>query len=310
MEALQHKALNWEALLTLAAEERAWTVFDEAEERGIASDPLLLHASFYAERLDLDSSALGDAYLASRPFYEEMDSEVVILDWASAHWPEGIGIGSYCPRFLFVKGNLALLGEPMASVLGTRTPSAEGRERAVKSVRSLARSGFVTLGGLSSGIEAAAHRAALNSGEPTVALIATPHNTFYPLSHMDLQLDIAKRGAVVSQFGPAAKNEKVHLLLRNRLMSAMARVLVIVEDRDGGTAVSQATWAHQSGKPIILYHQSSEDESLKWPQRFAKSERVRVVKRPQDLGRVALRLAGLQSKKPKDESPLSQLSLF
>lgn len=310
MEVLQHKALNWETLITVAAEERAWSIFDEAEANGIASDPLLLHASFYAERLDLDSSALGDAYLAIRPFYEEMEEDVIILDHTSDYWPKSVGVIAYCPRFLFVKGNLDLLAVPMASVIGTRTPSSEGRDRAAKSVRSLARAGFVTLGGLSSGIEAAAHRAALGGGYPTVAVIATAHSSFYPLSHMDLQEEIARVGAVVSRFGPAAKSEKIHLLLRNRLMGRMAHVLVVIEDRDGGTAVRQATWAHQNGKPIIFYRQSLEDTTLKWPQRFAKNLRVGTIKREQDLGRVALSLAGLRTEKSKDESQRDQLDLF
>lgn len=310
MDDLKHTALNWETLLTLVDEQRAWAIFDEAEAAGIARDPLLLHASFYAGRLALDSSSLGDAYLAIRPLYEEMDREIVILGHTSAHWPKGMEGGPYCPRFLFARGNLDLLSSPLASVIGTRTPSSEGRERTSKSVRSLARAGFVTLGGLGSGIEAAAHRAALDGGYPTVAVIATAHGSYYPPSNMDLQEEIAKAGAVVSRFGPAAKSEKIHLLLRNRLMGSMARVVVVIEDRDGGTAVRQATWAHQNGKPVILYHASAEDPQLRWPERFATSERARTIKREQDLGRVALRLSGLQANKPRDRSQLDQLDLF
>ncbi len=307
MDDVQHKALNWETLLAVAAEERAWPLFDEAEGAGIASDPLLLHATFYAERLALDSSTLGDAYLSLRPYYEDMDETIVILDRESEQWPRLIGEGSYRPRFLYAQGNTKLLAQPMALVIGTRTPTTEGRDRAAKSARALAKAGFVVLAGLSGGIEAAAHRSALGDGAPTIAVIATGHNAFYPLSHMELQQEIADRGLVVSRFSPASKNEKVHLLLRNRMMSAMSAVVVVVEDRDGGTAVRQASWAQQIGKPIILFRQSLEDPVLSWPGRF---EKVSAVKRPQDLGRVAKRLAGLKSEVKKDESTLAQLDLF
>ncbi len=307
MNDIQHKALNWETLLAVTDEERAWPLFDEAQALGLTSDPLLLHSAFYAERLGLDSSVLGDAYLALRPFYEGMDETIVTLDAESEHWPRLITTGSYRLRYLYAQGDTTLLSSPMASVIGTRTPTLEGRQCAAKSARSLIKAGFVVLGGLSGGIEAAAHRSALNEGAPTVAVIATTHNAFYPLSHMELQQEIAERGLVVSRFGPAAKNEKVHLLLRNRLMSAISSVVVVVEDRDGGTAVRQATWARKIGKPIILFRHSLEDPALNWPDQF---ETGSVVKRAQDLGRVAKRLAGLRSEGKKDESTLAQLDLF
>ncbi len=307
MNDIRHKALNWETLLAVCDEERAWPLFDEADELGLTGDPLLLHSAFYAERLGLDSSTLGDAYLAIRPFYEEMDESIVILDEQSEHWPRLITGNSYRCRYLYAQGNTALLRAPMASVIGTRTPSAEGRECAARSARSLAKAGFVVLGGVSEGIEAAAHRSALHEGAPTIAVIATTHNAFYPLSHMELQQEIARRALVVSRFGPAAKNEKVHLLLRNRLMSAISSVVVVVEDRDGGTAVRQATWARKIGKPIILFRHSLDDPALRWPGEFGK---VSVVKRPQDLARVAKRLAGVKDEVRKDESTLAQLNLF
>lgn len=307
MNDIQHQALNWETLLAVADEDLAWPLFDEAHALGLTSDPLLLHSAFYAERLGLDSSLLGDAYLALRPFYEEMDENIVILDAESEHWPRLITTRSYRSRYLYAQGDTALLSSPMASLIGTRTPTVEGRACAAKSARSLIKAGFVVLGGLSGGIEAAAHRAALNEGAPTIAVIATTHNACYPLSHMELQQEIARRGLVVSRFGPAAKNEKVHLLLRNRLMSAISSVVVVVEDRDGGTAVRQATWAGEIGKPIILFRHSLDDPALSWPKQFEKGT---VVKRAQDLGRVARRLSGLKSEVKKDESRLAQLNLF
>ncbi len=307
MDEIRHRALNWETLLRVAQEAEAWEIFDAAEAAGIASDPLLLHSTFYAERLDIDSSELGDAYLAIRPFYEEMDERIVILDTESDHWPRSLSDGPSRLRFLYAQGTISMLSSAMAAVIGTRTPSSEGRDRATRSAASLGRSGFAIAAGLSSGVEAAAHRAALDSGYPTIAVIATTHNAFYPLSHMGLQQEIARQALVISRFGPATKNEKVHLLLRNRMMSAISSVVVVVEDRNGGTAVRQATWARGIGKPIILFRQCVDDPALSWPTRFHK---MSVIKRPQDVGRVARRLSGMKGEAKKDESTRAQLDLF
>ena len=82
---------------------------------------------------------------------------------------------------------------------------------------------------------------------------------------------------------------------------------MVVEDRDGGTAVRQATWAGEIGKPIILFRHSLDDPALSWPKQFEKGT---VVKRAQDLGRVARRLSGLKSEVKKGEGRLAQLDLF
>ncbi len=311
MDEARHAALNWETLLALGPDDRVWDLYDEAQRRGIDKDPLLLHASFYAERLGCDSSALGDAYLMLRPHYEQMDEQIQIIGQDSALWPERLLPGPYCPRFLYLEGNASLLDRPMALVIGTRTPTQEGRRQATKSVDSLARAGFAIAAGLNDGIEATALKHALENGLAPIAFIATAHTTYYPLSQLDLVRQMSASALVVSRHGPAAKSEKVNLLLRNRLMASAAHVLLIAEDRDGGTAVRQATWAVGQGKPLVIYSSSADDVRLSWPARFVSLPQTKVIKRPQDLGRVARRLAGLGTGKSRgDGSAQSQLDLF
>ena len=310
MDELLHRALNWETLLAVTKEEKADTVYEAACQEGIVDQPLLLHTAFYAEQLGLDTSVVGDAYLVARPFFEEMDESVCILDETSPQWPSTLNDNPYKPRFLYTKGNLQLLEEPLVSIVGTRSPSLAGRQLAHRSAKALGNAGFTVVGGLGLGIEAAAHQSALLSDRPTMAVLSTSLERAYPLQHADLQEEIGKRGLSVSRFGPASKTQKIHLFLRNRLMAALSSAMLVIEDRDGGTAVSQATDALERGKPVLLYQLSLDNSALLWPQRLVAHDLATVVKRTQDLGRITRRVTNTKPVKKVKKKPSGQLDLF
>ncbi|MDY0287684.1 MAG: DNA-processing protein DprA [Sphaerochaeta sp.] len=288
MDRTWHQALNYEALLrtTKNSETKAQALFARALPALDTTEPLLNHIGGYASLLGIDHDQIREAYLSCRPAFEAMDSSVQVLTWEHPLWPKGVNSFAYCPRFLYVRGNASLLGQPSLSIIGTRSPSLEGKKRASLSAIALGKASYVVASGLALGIDGVAHKTALDHGFPTFAVLGTPLSSCYPPEHALLQEEIARRGALVSRFAPSSKTQKWFFLLRNRLMSALSLGSIVVEDRDGGGAVRQASFALEQKKYLFLYQSSLDNPTSLWPKEFAYRPRVFVVKHASDIPRV------------------------
>ncbi len=101
---------------------------------------------------------------------------------------------------LFVHGDLEVLAKPQLAIVGSRNPTASGRQTAGEFARFLAASGIVITSGMATGIDAAAHQGALAAGGTTLAVTGTGLNRVYPAQHRDLAHQISEQGALVSEF--------------------------------------------------------------------------------------------------------------
>lgn len=311
MDALAHQALNYETLVaTLGnSEVKAGSAFEAITRLGLAAEPLPLHSKAYASVIGGADQDLTDVYYRFRPYYEQLDDKTLILDWNSPQWPKQIDSFIYRPRFLYVQGNAGLLRQNSVSVIGSRSPSLEGRQRAVTTAQELGKASYVVASGLALGIDGAAHKGALAAGYPTIAVIGTPISQSYPPEHAGLQAEIAKTGVVVSRFAPSASTQKWFFLLRNRLMSALSLASVIVEDRDGGGAVRQATFALEQKKYIFLYQDSVDNHAIHWPLQFADRPRVFIAKASKDIPRILLKAMKTKTSIPQKATQLDLFSL-
>lgn len=148
--------------------------------------------------------------------------------------------------------------EPQVAIVGTRRPTAGGLRFAGGLARALARHGVGVVSGLALGIDGAAHRAALDGAEaaspgagPTVAVLATGLERVYPPAHAGLRRAIVERGALVTEFAPGAPPLRYHFLRRNRLISGMARVTVVIEAGASSGALVTAEYAVRQGREVF-----------------------------------------------------------
>ncbi len=305
-------ALNYETLLTAAggSEAKAGEAFDQAKELLDINEPFDRSYGEYARLLDLDIAAVRQAYEENVRAFGTLEGKVWIINRDSPLWPRQVSMFAYIPRFLYVQGDVNLLKQPIVSVIGTRSPSLEGRKLAYQSSLALAKGNFVVASGLALGIDAIAHKSVLSEGEKTIAVIGTPLNQTYPAEHKELQQIIGEQGAVVSRFGPATRTQKFHFLLRNRLMSALSLANVVVEDRDGGGAVRQASFALEQKRLLFFFQQSLDNHAVLWPRQFLGKERVYVIKKPANLpGAITKAVKGIQNT-AKELQKIQQLELF
>lgn len=155
------------------------------------------------------------------------------------------------PPVLFTRGTL-VPDDVGVSVVGSRRASEASLRFASETATRLVDMDVTVLSGLAEGIDTAAHRAALDRGGRTVAVIGTGISRVYPASNRELQGVIADRGLVLSQFWPMASPSKISFPMRNATMSAYGHATIVVEAGEQSGARIQARLAVEHGRPVIL----------------------------------------------------------
>ncbi len=157
------------------------------------------------------------------------------------------------PPVLFAKGSLALLDGRRAAIVGTRNATSAGRETARAIAAGLAAAGVHVVSGLARGIDGVAHRAVLGErgqGRP-IAVVASGLDVVYPREHRDLWSAVGETGLLLSEAAPGTRPEPYRFPLRNRIVAALAEVLVVVESRERGGSLITADAALERGVPIM-----------------------------------------------------------
>jgi len=152
---------------------------------------------------------------------------------------------------LSVRGDVGCLAAPAVALVGSRAATAYGLSVARRLAAELASSGVVIVSGLARGIDAAAHQGALEAGGRTVGVLACGPDRMYPAAHRVLAERIACQGAVVSELPPGTRPLPAFFPLRNRLISGLARAVVVVEARERSGSLTTAGHAANQGVDVF-----------------------------------------------------------
>ena len=157
------------------------------------------------------------------------------------------------PVILYSRGTLNLNTEKSLSVVGTRRASSYGRDLCREIIKGLSEHlpGLVIVSGLAYGIDVMAHRAALEYGLPTVAVLAHGLSTLYPASHRDTAERIISQGALVTDFDSGMGPERNNFLRRNRIIAGFSQATLVVESPEKGGALITASMASSYNRDIL-----------------------------------------------------------
>jgi DNA processing protein len=155
------------------------------------------------------------------------------------------------PVALFVRGDPVVLSLPQLAMVGSRNPTASGRENAVSFAAHLARCGLTITSGLAIGIDAASHQGALDGGGRTLAVCGTGLDINYPRSNTALAEAIAARGALVSEFPLGTLPLKGNFPRRNRIISGLSLGTLVVEAAMGSGSLITARLAAEQGREVF-----------------------------------------------------------
>ncbi|MBO0806895.1 MAG: DNA-processing protein DprA [Actinobacteria bacterium] len=187
---------------------------------------------------------------------------VTVLD---QDYPANLRMIPNLPPFLFVRGELAEADARSVAVVGTRDASADGIRRAGRMSRLLAEQDVTVISGLAKGIDTAAHRAALEAGGRTIAVLGTGITKCYPSQNRELAEEITRAGALVSQFWPTRSPGRDTFPRRNVVTSGLSQGTVVIEASSTSGAKMQARLALEHGKKVFLL------ESLATSQQWART---------------------------------------
>ncbi len=198
--------------------------------------------SIVAARAALDLDALMDKAAASG---------VGILTWDDEAYPRLLRPIPGAPPVLYVRGSLTQADEWAVAVVGTRHATSYGHEAAAALAGDLARHRITIVSGLARGIDGIAHRAALEAGGRTIAVLGCGVDVVYPPEHRRLASEIAERGALVSDYPLGTQPEARNFPPRNRIISGLSLGVLVVEGAADSGSMITAEYALEQGRDVF-----------------------------------------------------------
>jgi DNA processing protein len=206
-----------------------------------------------------------------------------LITVADDDYPATLRLIFNLPPFLFIRGDITEEDLRSVAVVGTRKATATGQRRAEHMARLLVERDVTVVSGLARGIDTAAHRSALDAGGRTIAVIGTGITRCYPAANRELADEIARCGAVVSQFWPDAPGATYTFPRRNVTMSGIAQGTVVIEASNTSGAKMQARIALEHGKKVFLLRSLTEQQD--WARKYVESRGATMVEDVEDVVR-------------------------
>ena len=183
------------------------------------------------------------------------------------------------PMWLFVRGTLPEDAKPSAAVIGARSCTPYGRQEAEYFGRILAENGVQVVSGMALGIDQAGHKGAMDGGGLTYAVMGCGIDTCYPPSGIRLHARIREQGGILSEYGPGVPPTASHFPIRNRIISGLSDLVLVVEARKRSGSLITADLALEQGKEDVLdfFHikcKNSCKKTIKSVNALAKSEKM------------------------------------
>ncbi|MGO9513833.1 MAG: DNA-processing protein DprA [Steroidobacteraceae bacterium] len=214
-----------------------------------ASDAARERAGIPAPAREFLRKAAAGPSIAERKWLERPGH--CVLPFTDPRFPALLRSSADCPTALFVAGNVDALREPQLAVVGSRNPTAQGRDTAFEFAQYLAERGLAITSGLAQGIDTAAHRGALAAQGITLAVLGSGVDVVYPRSNLALGEAVEQQGALVSEFALGSAPRRAHFPRRNRIIAGLCLGTLVVEAARRSGSLITARAANDRGREVF-----------------------------------------------------------
>lgn len=182
---------------------------------------------------------------------ESLKKGFTIQTYLDPNFPQRLKLQEDGPVILFTKGVANLNFERTVGIVGTRSATTYGKEVTKRIVEQLLPYQPTIISGLAYGIDIEAHRAALQFGLPTLAILGSPIDQVYPAIHRGTAEALQENGALISEYAPGSKMVPGNFPARNRIIAGFADALIVVEAAKKGGALITAEIAYSYNKEVF-----------------------------------------------------------
>ena len=210
---------------------------------------------------------------------------ILALYFKDTEYPTRLKECEDAPILLYARGSEGLNTKRALSVVGTRKASSYGKELCRSIVLELGSmiNDLAIISGLAFGIDVIAHRAALEGGIPTVAVLGHGLDTLYPHAHRETAKKICRQGALVTDFHSGMGPERNNFLRRNRIIAGMADATLVVESAASGGALITANMASSYQRDVLAVPGRATDERSKGCNGLIKKNVAAMVESARDV---------------------------
>lgn len=155
------------------------------------------------------------------------------------------------PSLLFYRGNADLNHSKIISIIGTRSHTEYGKQVTEKIAEGFKDENVLIVSGLAFGIDAIAHKAAMQNGLPTIGVLAHGLDTIYPSHHKSMAKEMLQNGGLLTEFGSNTKPDKHNFPKRNRIVAGIADATIVIETPIKGGSMITAALAHNYNRDVF-----------------------------------------------------------
>ena len=182
------------------------------------------------------------------------EHDIRVIRQEDPHYPADLSEIDDPPPILFYQGDLSCLSRRIIAMVGSRAASYAGLKATSALARDLSRRGVEIVSGLACGIDAAAHQGCIEGGSPTIAVTGCGLDRVYPSDNRMLRDRILERGGILlSEYAPGEKPAGWHFPVRNRIITGIARALVLMEARIRSGSMTSVQHALDQGRDVFVY---------------------------------------------------------
>lgn len=240
------------------------------------------------EEVYSSSKQLAAKIIAAR---KKIDPERVLSDlrknqiqWTTVdcpHFPESLKNIPGAPATIYHKGSLSLLENRRVAIVGSRRPSAYGIQVTENISKAVGQAGITVVSGLALGIDAIAHKKALEYGT-TIAVLGCGIDIAYPVRNRLIYEKIVEQGCVISEYPPGTEPLPFRFPARNRIISGLSEVVVVTEANYKSGALLTADYALEQGKDVMAVPGNIYSQLSKGPHKLIKNG-APPVEHPNDI---------------------------